>query len=1097
MRMIDPTYIRTIYDGLLLGTLHKDNASGLPMGLVGMYEEALPPASNVNERKKFLDFFAVWALLKKEVSVAFLMALLEGWSEETIIYYINKYSKWFNSPQSGKYVLYHERLRAFILQKISKQQFNACNETIIIVSHDALSRRSGDEWENYALEYLSNHMLIPAIEKGDGSVLKLLAYNTTHWNRQVEISKGFEWSKRLLNNMMLWASKYDDEEVIECALNKVDLHHQEQNDAPRIVELVAQNDIETALDRIDKFGGQDKEGLQRKFILYMLCLMELTLLNSKDKVHRKTAIEKLLNNLDEQISTDTSLIDWNDFFPSYTMFLMACEWAKMGLDYLVVYKRTNHWIENWIEDWIEEKGPFSDFQFQVLTECARGIRDESYKSRALKETSIELAKQGKIEESIACARGFSGLSYKSMALKEISTELAKQGKIEEAVSAMRESLACARAISDESKKSRALKEISTELAKQGKIEEAATAMQESLACARGIIDESYKSTALKEISTELAKQGKVEEAVSAMHESLAYARGIIDESYKSRALMKISTELAKQGKIEEAASVMQESLACARRFNFTFLTRDSGRSKESYKSAALIQISTELAKQGKIEEAASAMQESLAFAADISDMSNKSSALIKISTELAKQGKIEEALACARGISNEKWKSRGRVGSYKSMALKDISTELAKQGKIEEAASAMQESLAFAADISAESEKSRALKDISIELAKQGKTEQALACATGISNESDKSRTLNGIYTELAKQGKNEEAASAMQQALACARGISDESKKSMALKEIYIELAKQGKIEEALICARFISNKFYKSEALNGIYTEMAKQGKIEEALACALGISDESDKSSALRKISTELAKQGKYEEAASAMQQALACALGMGRQLIEISTELVKQGKFEEAASAMQESLACVKVNRHEPNYIRPLKEIISTELAKQGKIEQALACARGIINEKWKSRALNKISTELAKQGNLQIAEITGLEILLIAERQSCWKEIGKSIYIEKGYYEAIQTIEKINSSEFKRYFKTSVIEQLDTITITKENLLHVLEDGANEISSIEHVLQMYALNQLFFAEIIEEKVQRLNLTLDIQWAIDIKNSFNAN
>ena len=59
MTQTDPTYLRTIYDGLLLGTLHKDNASALPMGLVGMYEEALPPASNVNERKKFLDFFSV------------------------------------------------------------------------------------------------------------------------------------------------------------------------------------------------------------------------------------------------------------------------------------------------------------------------------------------------------------------------------------------------------------------------------------------------------------------------------------------------------------------------------------------------------------------------------------------------------------------------------------------------------------------------------------------------------------------------------------------------------------------------------------------------------------------------------------------------------------------------------------------------------------------------------------------------------------------------------------------------------------------------------------------------------------------------------
>ncbi len=362
MRMTDPTYLRTINDGLYSGILHKDNSSALPMGLVGMYDEALPPSSNVNERKKFLDFFAVWALLKKEVSLAFLIPLLEGWSEETIIYYINKYSKWFNSPISGKYVLYHERLRVFILQKISKNHFNACNETIIKISHDALSRRSGDEWENYALEYLSNHMLIPAIEKGDSSSLKSLGYDTTHWNRQVEISKGFEWSKRMLNNIMLWASKYDDNEVIECALNKVDLHHQEQNDAPRIVELVAQNDIETALDRIDKFGGQDKEGLQRKFILYMLCLMELTLLDSKDKPYRKEAIGKLLKHFDESKYRQSTC--WSNYFPPDVVFEMAAEWSALGIDYVKVYSIRSLW------DW-----EISVFQSACRSENANLIRE--------------------------------------------------------------------------------------------------------------------------------------------------------------------------------------------------------------------------------------------------------------------------------------------------------------------------------------------------------------------------------------------------------------------------------------------------------------------------------------------------------------------------------------------------------------------------------------------------------------------------------------------------------------------------------------------------------------------------------------------------
>jgi hypothetical protein len=341
LRHTDPTYLRTIHDELLSGAVHKDNASALPQGLVGMYEEALPPAVNVNERKKFLDFFAVWALLKKEVSAEFVAPLLEGWSKGQVIDYIAQYSRWFNSPSGGTYVLYHERLRAFVLQKIADAQFKACNEAIINQGRVALQEMAGDEWERYALEHLTTHLLIQAMESKDATALKALTYNTSHWNRQLEMSKGFEWSKRMLNEMMLWASKYDDDEVIECALNKVDLHHLEQNDAPRIVEFVAQNDMETALQRIESFGGNDQEALQRKFILYMLCLMELTLLDSKDKPFRKGEIEKLLKHLDE--SKYLNSICWSNYFPPNVVFELAVEWHAMGVDYIKVYSIRTQW----------------------------------------------------------------------------------------------------------------------------------------------------------------------------------------------------------------------------------------------------------------------------------------------------------------------------------------------------------------------------------------------------------------------------------------------------------------------------------------------------------------------------------------------------------------------------------------------------------------------------------------------------------------------------------------------------------------------------------------------------------------------------------
>jgi hypothetical protein len=147
---------------------------------------------------------------------------------------------------------------------------------------------------------------------------------------------------------MNWASKYNDDEVIECGLQLVDLHHQEQNAAPQIVALVAEGDFDSALKRIEQFGGNDKEGLQRKFILYMLCLMELTLLDSKDKPFREEGIEKILKHLDEQLPVDHSVLNVADFYPLNSIFQIMIELEKISVDYLFLKKYYNRFLGNWI-----------------------------------------------------------------------------------------------------------------------------------------------------------------------------------------------------------------------------------------------------------------------------------------------------------------------------------------------------------------------------------------------------------------------------------------------------------------------------------------------------------------------------------------------------------------------------------------------------------------------------------------------------------------------------------------------------------------------------------------------------------------------------
>jgi mannitol/fructose-specific phosphotransferase system IIA component (Ntr-type) len=1037
------------------------------------------------------------------------------------------------------YQLFHESFREYLVKEKALKVNEASNR---IIDFCASWKDLQGQWEQrYALEHYATHLHESKKEINTEQLLKLI-YDSEFQTTQKKVLRGFEASNALFRLALLKASEVKRfDEQLEAGLCLVDLKYEEANDAPQIVAMVANGEIDLALKRIESFGGSDKEGMQRKFTLFMLCLMELTLLDSKDKPFRKEGIEKLLNYLDEQIPPDTSLINWNDFFPSNLMFEMAFEWAEMELDYLIVYRRT----EEWDKDWLMEKGPYSDLQLEVLLESARGISGDKEKSSALKDISAELYKQSHLEEArfamqeaLACAGVISDGLRKSRTLALISTELAKQGKVEEASCAMQEAQECALGI----EKIIALKDISVELVKQGKTQEASFAMQEALACARGIINDDSKSSALQDICNELVRQGHVEEA-------LACAQGMSDDYWKSRALQSISGELAKQGHKEEATSAIQEALACARgisngdskssalKYICTELAKQGqveealvfaqGISDELEKIEALQSISGELAKQGKVEEASSAMQEALACALGIRESYAKRIALQSISCELAKQGKIEEALACAHGISDKTDKFRaiesisdelveqGKIDEalacargisddhLKSRALRTISGELAKQRKFEAASYTIQESLTCTRGIiGGIEEEGRTLLPISRELAKQGNIVEAFAMVRSVSEDFWKSRAVQFISGELSKQGKFEEASSAMRESCKIARGINSYRSKSTALKFISEELANQGKIEEAssviqeaLECARGLSDVCDKSSALKFISDGLAGQGKIEEAsfvmqeaLACTSGIIDKSDKNMALKDISTGLAKQLNVEEA-------LACARGIIEDywkscaLNSISSELAKQGKFEKASAVLREALSCAR-GIIEDYWKSSALQAISGELMRQGQIEEAISYAQSVRDYK----ALNSISVELAKQGNFVLAEAIGVEIFQISERHNCWKTIAQNGYKNMDWQKSLQQNTQFKSDEARLFYLKGWANSVSECDADLDCVQEALKQLAHDSESIENLLQKHALHEVFFRKSIPEKINRFNQTIDIQWAIDIASQF---
>jgi hypothetical protein len=1115
MRMIDPTYLRNIHDGLILGTLHKDNASVLPMGLVGMYEEALPPASNVNERKKFLAFFSVLALLRKEVSVEFLMSLLEGWSEEAIIYYLNKYSKWFNSPQGGKYVLYHERLRAFILQKISKEQFNTCNETIIKVSHDALSRRSGDEWERYALENLSKHLLIIAMESKDATVLKALAYNTTHWNRQVEISKGFEWSKHMLNNMMLWASKYDDEEVIECALNKVDLHHQEQNDAPRIVELVTQNDIETALDRIDKFGGQDKEGLQRKFILYMLCLMELTLLDSKDKPFRKEAIEKLLKHFDDNIPNDHSLLNWNDFFPSYLIFQITCELTELSLNILNIYKRNDLFKNFDLEKEINFKYSETKIskQFQVKINYV-SLKKTSYSILELEnltrqfDVHIDLIqspwdisndyleyglkflvgndlKTGLIfiEIAILYIDLIEGDDYnddRSQAKWRMSLDLAKIGFNKLALDVMPEkntdyydwacrdlselfeiqkdedSLYMLLKISNFEK--HPLKTILNHLAFVLDYKNLKRIYFEYLSSNNSYL---VADNIIKDLSLVLISQKRFDPVYFIVNNKLIQFRdldGVICELISAeiiqnntensyRLLDKITAQSYK------ASSINQHILSFLNEKNLDYLILNSSWNEDWNRESYLDNLFENISEKFNINTAENKLNL-------LGNNSEKDSALLGIVRYCCKVGNQEKGFKHYNEIKNI-YKKEAAIHhlirfsnknyDFLNLLINDASNNLNTTLKYKLLLKFYQELLLISEKI---------IIDKLFIL--------VLETARSIDNQENKLYELVSLSSYLIKQGMQMEAIEILKETQSAARNFEDYETKNKLLSKICFEFSELDLFDISLKTAYEISDNYWQSISLIDLYQKLFRKGKrqkfeivMNSALNSARKISNEFNLFSVLMKIYRILKNSGEIEFANVVLEESIGRA-------INLSDFKIKSCTLIDITFILYQNRDLSKI------------EIL---------MKEAFEATIRIIDQVDRNTNFQKFTDIALKVGIPSLIELIPVSSI----RNKALLEISNDNIKSFGYFKSLKNTKQFKIYENKQLFKNGLIKSLNATNINTSIAIHAIIDNQNGSESIEHILQMYALNLIFFGELTEEKIIRFNRPLNIQWAIDIKNS----
>lgn len=364
MPNLEPSYLRYVHDQLATGTLSPENAAALPEGLIGLYEQEFSQNIPVNKRQRLLNHLATWALFKGPVSAAMASKILNV-SEGEVKDLIDRYSSWFNSPESGRYQLYHERLRVFILQKLNDKEIHALNEQIISYLESAVNQADDSEDEKYALQFLHNHMALESMLGIDYERLHNYVNQESLWERQIKVSKGYEWSQNAVQQGIKEGARRNHEmNTIRSTVNSVKLMTQEQNSAEAIIELLNEGDYHSALKRAESWEGD------RQFKLYLLFIHELTIGTSKEASFSKEACKAVLEAID-QTPEDHSILDWTKFYPELAIYKYYEQLLKMELDGMVIWRRGKYELEKLLNTHSVKR-----FYVKIL---AKGISDRRKK----------------------------------------------------------------------------------------------------------------------------------------------------------------------------------------------------------------------------------------------------------------------------------------------------------------------------------------------------------------------------------------------------------------------------------------------------------------------------------------------------------------------------------------------------------------------------------------------------------------------------------------------------------------------------------------------------------------------------------------------
>ena len=1115
--MIEPIYLRYVHDSLSKGSLNAENAAALPQGFIGIYEQEFTQKTPANERKKVLNQLALWALFKGPVSANMAAAVLEL-EEQQMKDLVDTYSSWFNSPESSKYQLYHERLRVYLLQKLKAEEIQVLNEKLISFLESAVKQAKGEEDEYYALKHLHQHMALESQLGNHYDRLHGYVNQESLWRRQIQLSKGYAWSQNAVQQGIKEGARRKHEmNTIRSTVNSVKLMTQEQNSADDILNLLNEGDYPTALKRADNWEGE------RQFKLYLLFIHELTIGTSKDAEFRKEACKAVLEAI-EQTPEDHSVLDWCNFYPELAIYKYHEELVKMELDGMVIWKRGQYTLE----DLMARK----DVNIEIIKSLADEITDEAYVG-----LSKILIEQGEKEVSLSVVSKIQSYYYKIDAYVGIAKILIEQGEKEESKKAMLEALRMASNIESDKVKSEAYARLSKILLEQGEKEESKKAIQEALRVASEMSIMYDKSEAYCFISKILVEHDENELAHKVIQELINAVSGFIECRDKSWIYANIYKALMFQQDEEGARKAIEDSLRIASNIEDDWDKSEayeviSKSLMESGDKDQSLQVAYELTIANQNSEAETDIyvtlcpiliglnhkEEALKIASKINDHYYKSEVYRDISKALLKQGNKKESIRLASEIE---------IASYKFDAYVFIIKVLLEHPEKELADKIMHKSLLEVYDIKDNSNSLKAYKDISeVLLEKDRKQEfykvikESLLLKSVIVGSWDQpyapfqeyKSSYIGISKFLIEQGNKEAAQKAIHESIQVASKINDDYNKSEAYKDLSELLIEQGNKKESIRLASEIKFASEKMQAFQFIIKVLMEQGDKEQSFLMAnekidfgsknkFEIQNLINKSESFLKISEVLINQGDKSGAKKAILESISSANALSNVrtvtdffynnlndiakinvYVKISKVLIGLGEKEEAKKTTLEALRLAQEIVNERSKSKAYAQL-SKILLEQGDKQKALSLTSEIINENIKSGTYAEISKILMELGEKEESKIAMQEALRLAS----------DITHQKRKSEAYLKISKIlmeldNKEESKKAIQKSHRVALD-ITDASEKSESYLEISKvlMEQGKIKEAIQV-AVN-------IKEGSERLKVFLDFGKKLTFNESQN--